>query len=93
MSPNVGHAHAEKPAPPAERCRRVSGSTTDTVAPEQVPPIRAKTVLAILAVSGTYFAQVYCLVGAGAVRFPVFIYIYIPTVSYQANWSRSKGPV
>lgn len=35
---------------------------------ERIPKLHLKTPLAIFTVSTMYFAQVYCLVGAGAVR-------------------------
>lgn len=38
------------------------------VGEEPKPHLHAKTFLAVFAVFGIYFAQVYCLVGAGAVR-------------------------
>ncbi|KAI3391206.1 hypothetical protein diail_7756 [Diaporthe ilicicola] len=38
----------------------------DEVGEEPKPHLHAKTFLAVVAVSGIYFAQVYCLVGAGA---------------------------
>ena len=39
----------------------------DEVGEEPRPHLHAKTFLAVFAVFGIYFAQVYCLVGAGAV--------------------------
>lgn len=54
----------EKDAPTSPRERM---SSEYTLAPDQLPPLHTKTIFAILAVAGIYFAQVYCLVGAGAV--------------------------
>lgn len=41
------------------------------VGEEPKPQLHAKTFLAVFAVFGIYFAQVYCLVGAGAVSVTV----------------------
>lgn len=41
------------------------------VGEEPRPHLHAKTFLAVFAVFGIYFAQVYCLVGAGAVSAPL----------------------
>lgn len=58
---------SEKIVHQGEHCNQSYESITDTTVPEHIPRIRTKKTLAILAVSGIYFAQVYCLVGAGAV--------------------------
>ncbi|KAJ4419759.1 hypothetical protein N0V82_004802 [Gnomoniopsis sp. IMI 355080] len=47
----------EKATQQGEDRSRASESTADTNSPEQIPPIGSKTVLAIIAVSGIYFAQ------------------------------------
>lgn len=73
LSNHAGHPEGDSgPAPEKSTHQREihmrrTESIADTNPPKQIPPIRIKTVLAIIAVSGIYFAQVYCLVGAGAV--------------------------
>lgn len=47
------------------------------VGEEPKPHLHTKTFLAVAAVFGIYFAQVYCLVGAGAVS----VTVEFPTVS------------
>lgn len=59
------------------------------VGEEPKPHLHAKTFLAVFAVFGIYFAQVYCLVGAGAVS------VTLPSLSHHpgpliSDWPHSK---
>lgn len=57
----------EKHANTATSLSQGSGSSLRVADEDRIPKIHSKTFLAIFAVSTMYFAQVYCLVGAGAV--------------------------
>lgn len=57
----------EKYAKTATSLVQDSGLSRQVTYEEGIPKVHSKTFLAIFAVSTMYFAQVYCLAGAGAV--------------------------
>lgn len=72
-----------------------STPTNDSVALDEVgeepkPHLHAKTFLAVFAVFGIYFAQVYCLVGAGAVSVTLFPSC-VSWARQLSDWPHSKA--